>query len=537
MASKTTKTRQFTGCWTCRYKKRKCDTSNFSHKKSCKNCLKSMENCTFHVKLTWKDVNSIMLNNINNISNFQELLNDGRNSVTQAILNKKVKKEKSTISDRRFQVYNTENKLINISKNANDNFQKNVDKKMNNLLSILEKRTDTQNFLSYFIGPFGAFKSVSSKKQKCKKIATQTSTKLTTEKYASRLVTKSTCNIISKSNSLQNGNFQNIEDLLLYPDEHVSPDIDVLTLNSVTRSSNSLNSLIDLEYAQNIFQLDCNYNIINAVEYDLAKVNETNNFLSKDFFLNSDSFFDFSLEDDFLEALNVLPHQNTTDLSNLGRNLLESLQVGNKIFKKDKLSTFLSWCLNKAYLPMKNNIPILVFDILEKIEFDLLNHDIISLEIDSSCIEFMNLACIGLMLKELIKLEFGSLLIRWFNVLISLNRDVINNRIDDTLYETFIKGNNIKIIFVLVQFYFDNEFYNVMHTHADLPDLICCEKILNLLLKNSYNIEINDQKQLINLKNKLNKKRRALLNSNSFVGYTHLSDSLLVFGNDVTKLG
>ncbi|KAH3903395.1 Thi2p SCDLUD_001030 [Saccharomycodes ludwigii] len=178
------KTRNFTGCWACRYKKRKCDET----RPICSLCVKHNDSCEYDVKLIWSNYNLYTVNEQDklctihnnthstitivpqaNKQNFGDNNTTFKNNNNNNSKCKKIQSSNSyTISDRRYKVYkNQQNSLIHGAKCKSDNgnaYQACVNEKMNFLLQELESQivsakhiVSNTNTTFFQCGPFGCF--------------------------------------------------------------------------------------------------------------------------------------------------------------------------------------------------------------------------------------------------------------------------------------------------------------------------------------------------------------------------------------------
>lgn len=176
-----TKERTFTGCWSCRLRKRKCDV----RKPVCSLCAKQGLPCSYEVRLVWLDdniyrttdddiIDVLCLNKKRNKvvknkkhglskSEFQhiihsnQLLNNGESAPNNSANNDD---QSFTISVRRFQVYNNEVRSVFGSKSNRCFDQKIIDKRLTRLLNSLESTIEcnyTSTNIDYRQGPFSAF--------------------------------------------------------------------------------------------------------------------------------------------------------------------------------------------------------------------------------------------------------------------------------------------------------------------------------------------------------------------------------------------
>ena len=182
------KERTFTGCWSCRLKKRRCDV----RKPVCSLCAKHNLPCSYEIRLVWSDENIYKTTDEDIIDVLH--LDKKRNKVSKnrkhglsknefkdiVRSNQSIKHGQSTqdtadrdqsftISVRRFQIYNNEVKSVFGPKRNRCYDQKIIDKKLTCLLNVLENEIDLNNnnnnnnkhsmFIDkeYRQGPFNAF--------------------------------------------------------------------------------------------------------------------------------------------------------------------------------------------------------------------------------------------------------------------------------------------------------------------------------------------------------------------------------------------
>lgn len=503
MATSKVKTRQFTGCWTCRYKKRKCDTADFQNKNSCKTCFKNGEKCTFHVKLTWTELNQITLHNNDSITNFQDLVKYNKHLIQLSKGQEPFKKNNITISDRRFMVYKNDHKLINSRSNEEKNYQDIVDKKMNGLLEVLESQLKKPNGSVFVSGPFGAFPSSKTNKRKQKiKVLTlksgdpgvfqnkHTESLFGTKKRKSTVTQKfererwdSVHTIIGTSSNENFGHIGKNYQSSLSTKDH-----------NETHTTNYLSDLITFDYTINdILSQPCLHVGSNTMSLILDEI-------------NSDSIVvDTLLCDSFINSLNMLPVQSKYSLSALAKSLIAFLPSNRSYLEVQRLNKFLAWCLVSVDVPTKNNIPVFVFESLENFEFDILNSCENRSRINISEIKFINLSFIGLMLREACISNLCQLLMRWFNILIFLTQRLVASAREKVLVQVFDSEISIQAIFVLIEYYIckcscGNGLKNINDSNLGF-----CETLIDILLKNSSHLESFSKQNLYLLKESINK--------------------------------
>ncbi|CAL9736887.1 thiamine biosynthesis regulatory protein [Monosporozyma servazzii] len=179
------KERTFTGCWSCRLKKRRCDVG----KPVCSLCAKNHISCSYEVRLVWSEENIYKSSDKNIIDLLQH--DKRKNKVTtqrkyglsksefKDIIYSKQKmnphnfnyqaddknnEQAFTISVRRFQVYDNEIKSVfgYGNKNARVYDQKVIDRKLNMLLNQLDRTVEDSlkpNSIETQQGPFKVFHS------------------------------------------------------------------------------------------------------------------------------------------------------------------------------------------------------------------------------------------------------------------------------------------------------------------------------------------------------------------------------------------
>lgn len=179
------KERTFTGCWSCRLKKRRCDIG----KPVCSLCAKNDIPCSYEVRLIWSEENIYKSSDTDIVDvlqndkkknkvtkqrksglskrEFKDIINSNQPSSSQSSNSHNSDKNNEqgfTISVRRFQVYDNEIKSVfgYGSKNSRVYDQKIIDKKLNLLLNQLEQTVENSLDLSYIEtqqGPFNVFHS------------------------------------------------------------------------------------------------------------------------------------------------------------------------------------------------------------------------------------------------------------------------------------------------------------------------------------------------------------------------------------------
>lgn len=157
--------RTFTGCWTCRLRKRRCDLI----KPICSLCEKRGDHCSYDIKLIWQSAN--MLNQVtSNTTNrrkytgkrlsrtkFKQIMELEGNNEFESI---KKNDNSFTISIRRFQVYdNCVKSVYGNNKNQRCYTNNIVDKKLDNLLYNLQSQIENKYTIDFKSGPFNAFPS------------------------------------------------------------------------------------------------------------------------------------------------------------------------------------------------------------------------------------------------------------------------------------------------------------------------------------------------------------------------------------------
>lgn len=153
--------RTFTGCWTCRLRKRRCDLV----KPVCSSCQKRGDACSYDIKLIWQPVNMLNLSNTH--------VNNGRKYTGKRLSKNKFKQimelhranEKDTncansftISVRRFRVYDNCIKSVYGGKSRERSYDSRiVDERLDSLLNELQLQIDNQYDYEFKSGPFNAF--------------------------------------------------------------------------------------------------------------------------------------------------------------------------------------------------------------------------------------------------------------------------------------------------------------------------------------------------------------------------------------------
>lgn len=183
------KERTFTGCWSCRLKKRRCDV----RKPVCSLCAKHNLPCSYEVRLVWleeniykttdddivdilhldKKRNKVTKNKKHGLSKkeFKDIIRSNRSINNRLFTHDRANSDQSfTISVRRFQIYNNEVKSVFGLKPNRCYDQKIIDKKLTCLLNALENEIESNDNNSgggggsniffdkeYRQGPFNAF--------------------------------------------------------------------------------------------------------------------------------------------------------------------------------------------------------------------------------------------------------------------------------------------------------------------------------------------------------------------------------------------
>lgn len=503
MSTTKVKTRQFTGCWTCRYKKRKCDTSDFQNKKSCNICFKNGEKCTFHVKLTWNNSNKITLHSDESITNFQDLVKYNKHVNQLAQGQEPCKKKNITISDRRFMVYKNNHKMISSRSNEENNYQDIVDKKMNSLLEVLETQIKNLKEPVFASGPFGAFTSREPKQQTPNSNAFPLSSvnacgfqnKPTESLFGSHKRNRTTTPKIKRERldsvhtivgTNSNDNFDQFE-------KNYQNSLSIKDYNETFHTTTYLSDLITFDYTIN--------DILSQPYLHLG----SNSLSSTSDETKSDGIVvNSSLCDSFINSLNMLPVQTKYSLSALATSLIGLLPL-KSFLEIQRLNRFLAWCLVSIDVPTKLNIPLFVVESLENFEFDILNSCENRSSINLSEIKFINLSFIGLMLREACINNLCLLLMRWFNILIFLTQKLVASSCEKLLIQVFDSEVNVQSIFVLIEYYICKCSCGNGLKNIDDPSLGFCETLLDILLKNTSHLKSFSKQNLYLLKESINK--------------------------------
>lgn len=148
------KDRNFTGCWACRFKKRKCD----ERKPICSLCLKHGVECCYDVRLSWLPENMYVVKDnelgvISGNSN-RRMSKEKFKELTNLKYDSPISESASfTISARRFKVYDNSRKCVHEDNRGADVYDsKHVDEKLSIFLDGLEESEEFQS------GPFTKFK-------------------------------------------------------------------------------------------------------------------------------------------------------------------------------------------------------------------------------------------------------------------------------------------------------------------------------------------------------------------------------------------
>lgn len=505
MSESKIKTRQFTGCWTCRYKKKKCDTSNFENKSSCDNCLKNGEICTFHVKLTWTDLNKIVLLKDESISNFEDLVKYNKQLSKQTKINLLSKKKNSaTVSDRRFMVYENEHKLLSCKKNEENNYQDIVDKKMNHLLNILEAKLQTSKSSSCSVGPFGVFKCEKQKRKKQRQefklgiVKTPKKQFPFSKSQEVRNLFGSKDSIKSTLQDLERERWDSVNTIVGTSD---SEKMDLDYEGSLATSDQLLNTFHSSNYITELLTFDSTINdmLLHPEQNNMLFEIEDRDTSSKDF------VSDFQLTENFIKSLKMLPVQSKYSLSALAKSHIDSLNCKRNYLEALRLNKLLGWCLVSVDVPIKDHVPLFLHEALENIEFDILNHGEHCTSFDILEVKFINLSLIGLMLREACIEEFCELLLKWFNTLIFLNGKLAIFGSNDKLVQIFSDKTNLQTIFVLIEYFICKVSCGKGLSNINDTNLSVCEKLLEVLLNNHWNLKASCQNNLTSLKNDINK--------------------------------
>ncbi|CAL9728316.1 thiamine biosynthesis regulatory protein [Monosporozyma unispora] len=177
--------RTFTGCWSCRLKKRRCDVG----KPSCSLCAKHNLPCSYDVRLVWSEENIYKTSDEDIVdvlhcdkkrnkvtkqrkhglskSEFKDIIHSkqsmGPRNSNYDNGNKK-NDQTFTISVRRFQVYNNEIKSVFGARSTRIYDQKVIDKKLTLLLNQLDQTVEDSSKLNCIQcqqGPFNVFHTLS----------------------------------------------------------------------------------------------------------------------------------------------------------------------------------------------------------------------------------------------------------------------------------------------------------------------------------------------------------------------------------------
>lgn len=148
------KDRNFTGCWACRFKKRKCD----ERKPICSLCLKHGVECCYDVRSSWLPENMYVVKDnelgvISGNSN-RRMSKEKFKELTNLKYDSPISESASfTISARRFKVYDNSRKCVHEDNRGADVYDsKHVDEKLSIFLDGLEESEEFQS------GPFTKFK-------------------------------------------------------------------------------------------------------------------------------------------------------------------------------------------------------------------------------------------------------------------------------------------------------------------------------------------------------------------------------------------
>ena len=157
-----TKGRTFTGCWACRFKKRRCD----ENRPICSLCAKHGDNCSYDIRLMWLEENiykvrkhslinslqarkskpvcqKISKTRFKEMTHFRQLsppTSDCEDNAQEVSKDTALPSDNTfTISVRRLKIYN--NAVASVfGSTANRNYnQKHIDKKLDKLLNMVEK--------------------------------------------------------------------------------------------------------------------------------------------------------------------------------------------------------------------------------------------------------------------------------------------------------------------------------------------------------------------------------------------------------------
>ncbi|CAI4055922.1 hypothetical protein SKDZ_02G3460 [Saccharomyces kudriavzevii ZP591] len=177
-----TKGRTFTGCWACRFKKRRCD----ENRPICSLCAKHGDNCSYDIRLMWLEENiykvrkHLLINSMQagkskpacqkiskdrfkEMTHFRQLsppTSDCEDSTQASDREAGLPNDNTfTISVRRLKIYN--NAVASVfGSTANRNYnQKHIDKKLDQLLSMVEKDISIVNPNCSKHGPYSVFKA------------------------------------------------------------------------------------------------------------------------------------------------------------------------------------------------------------------------------------------------------------------------------------------------------------------------------------------------------------------------------------------
>ncbi|AJP83379.1 BAK_1a_G0004230.mRNA.1.CDS.1 [Saccharomyces cerevisiae] len=179
-----TKGRTFTGCWACRFKKRRCD----ENRPICSLCAKHGDNCSYDIRLMWLEENiykvrkhslisslqarkskskplcqKISKSRFKQMTHFRQLsppTSDCEDSVHEASKETTPPNDNTfTISVRRLKIYNNAVASVFGSMTNRDYTQKRIDKKLDELLNMVENDISVVNLNCSKHGPYSVFRA------------------------------------------------------------------------------------------------------------------------------------------------------------------------------------------------------------------------------------------------------------------------------------------------------------------------------------------------------------------------------------------
>ncbi|CCE65891.1 hypothetical protein TPHA_0N01100 [Tetrapisispora phaffii CBS 4417] len=164
MLVKNTNTRKFTGCWACRFKKKKCN----EQRPQCTLCIQHGNHCSYDVKLIWLENNMYKLDtnsqmehsdNIKETDTVEQYYNSNiiSNDKNMADHVKTYKNKKFTISIRRLKIYDNAVPSVYGPVEGRDYRQDTVEAILDDMLFKLENISELDGYVSGHQGPFHVF--------------------------------------------------------------------------------------------------------------------------------------------------------------------------------------------------------------------------------------------------------------------------------------------------------------------------------------------------------------------------------------------